>query len=127
MSIRITEDEVKKIISTSLDVGIFINVASRFVDEVLGGSSLSADRLGDIELYLASHLTALSEEGGGVTMQRVGSTTIQYSQLQGSQLSLTRFGQMALLLDTTGLLKKNEKEKAGLSVIGAATADTPAG
>ncbi len=127
MSVRVTEDQVKEIISTSLSVSIFINVASRYIDEILGSSSLTADRLGDIELYMAAHLVALTEEGGGVTMQRVGSTTVQYAQLRGSKLSLTRFGQMALTLDTTELLEKSEKPKASLTMIGAATANTVAG
>ena len=104
MAIRVTEQQVNSLISASsgIDVDLLINVASRYIDELLATSSLSADRLADIELYLAAHLVALSEEGGGVTQQRIGSTSVQYAQLRGDKLTLTRFGQTALALDPTG-------------------------
>lgn len=126
MAVRVTEHQVTGLISVSsgVDVDLLINVASRYIDELLGTSSLTADRLADIELYLAAHLVALSEEGGGVTQQRIGATSIQYAQLRGDKLMLTRFGQTALALDTTGLLDSAQKSKANLKFFGALTEDT---
>lgn len=120
MGIRVTDHEVQLILGaeSGTDVQIYIDVASRMVDEVFSGSSLSTKRLADIELYLAAHLGALTEEGGGVTLQRTGQSSVQYAQLQGDKLKLTRFGQMALLLDTTGVLEASNKEKARLQFIG---------
>lgn len=112
MSVRVTESQVKEIIPTNSDVQIFIDVASRLIDEVFATTELSADRLTDIELYLSAHLVALTEEGGGVVAQRIGSTSVQYAQLRGDNLKLTRFGQIALALDTTGVLASSAKEKA---------------
>ncbi len=120
MGIRVTDHEVQLILGSEsgTDVQIYIDVASRLVDEVFSGSSLSTKRLADIELYLAAHLGALTEEGGGVTLQRTGQSSIQYAQLQGDDLKLTRFGQIALALDTTGVLKASVKDKARLQFIG---------
>ena len=120
MGFRVTEDDVQKILGSEsgVDLQLFIDVASRMVDEVFSGSSLSPSRLGDIELYLAAHLGALTEEGGGVTLQRTGQSSVQYSQLRGDNLKLTRFGQMALALDTTGALASSTKEKATFQAIG---------
>ena len=124
MGIRVTEHQVQIIIGieSGIDMSLFIEVASRLVDEILATSSLSSKRLADVELYLAAHLAALTEEGGGVTMQRAGASSVQYAQLQGNNLSLTRFGQMALSLDTTGKLAASTKEKARFSVFGPKTA-----
>lgn len=120
MGIRVTEHQVQLVIGveSGVDLELFIEVASRYVDEVLSSSSLSTKRLADIELYMAAHLAALTEEGGGVTMQRTGSSSVQYAQLQGNNLNLTRFGQMAASLDTTGKLAASSKEKARFSTFG---------
>ena len=127
MGIRVTEHQVQLVIGveSGIDMSLFIEVASRLVDEVLATSSLSGKRLADIELYLAAHLAALTEEGGGVTMQRTGASSVQYAQLQGNNLSLTRFGQMAMSLDTTGKLIASSKEKASFGVFGPKTALNP--
>ncbi len=119
MGFRVTEDDVQKILGSEsgVDLQLFIDVASRWVDDVLSGSSLTADRLGDIELYLAAHLGALTEEGGGVTLQRTGQSSVQYAQL-GEGLESTRFGRVALTLDKTGKLTSSVKEKATFQAIG---------
>ncbi|KKM90837.1 hypothetical protein LCGC14_1234670, partial [marine sediment metagenome] len=78
-----------------------------------------ADQLRDIELYLSAHLATLTIDGGGVSLERIGSSSIQYAQLQGDKLYLTRFGQLAIMLDTTGKLVASSKEKARFRSFGA--------
>ena len=123
MGIRVTEHQVQLVVDipSGEDVQLFIDIASRLVDELLSTSSLTSKRLADIELYLAAHLVVLTTEGGGVTMQRTGASSVQYSQLQGDDLKLTRFGQMALALDTTGKLASSRKEKARINFLGPKT------
>ncbi len=112
--IRVTDDQVQRVVDlpSGVEVQLFIEVASRLVDEVLASSGLSSGQLADIELYLSAHLVTLTEEGGGITMQRTGASSVQYAQLKGEGLKLTRFGQMALDLDTSGKLKASVRPKA---------------
>jgi len=118
--IRVTDDQVQRVVDipSGVEVQTFIDVASRLVDEVLVSSGLTSARLADIELYLSAHLVALTEEGGGITLQRTGASSVQYTQLKGDGLKLTRFGQMALDLDTSGKLKASARAKARAQFLG---------
>ncbi len=123
MSIRVDEHEVQLIVDvpSGEDMSLFIEVASRYVDNVFSTTTLAADQLRDIELYLSAHLATLTIDGGGVSLERIGSSSIQYAQLRGDKLYLTRFGQLAMMLDTTGKLVASSKEKARFRSFGAAT------
>ncbi len=118
---RVTDEQVKEIIPSTADINIFIDIATNYINDVLVGKGLSDARLADIELYLAAHFVALTEEGGSVILKRVGSTSLQFATpTQGAlnNLGLTRFGQTALALDTTGALASAAKQKARFSVHG---------
>lgn len=118
---RVTDEQVKELIPSNVDINIFIDIATNYVDDLLVGQGLSASRLTDIELYLSAHFVALTEEGGTVIQTRVGATSTQYAAIRSKNLKglgLTRFGQTALILDTTGLLQKADKEKARLEMFG---------
>ena len=96
----------------------YINDASLLVTEVLGTSSLSAERLEVIERYLAAHLYVLGEQEGGVFEEKIGeaSTKMGSTFTLGRGLALTRFGQLVLSWDSTGLFAAmetaNNKKKA---------------
>ena len=117
--IRVTDNEVKKIIDTNRDTSIFIDQAHLVVTEELLSKGLSEDRLRSIELYLAAHFTALTEERGGLTKFKVGDATEEYMLVKGSGFAGTRYGQMAMDMDTTGTLTtiSNNAKRAEFRVV----------
>lgn len=112
MAIRVTALEVKDIINTNIAEQVILNsfiaTASLFVDENLVGltPALTTATLKRIELYLAGHFTAITEEGGGVTKTEYGDSNETYSDVYSAGFQATRFGQMATVLDTSGTLKR---------------------
>lgn len=120
MANRVTVTEVRQIypFPTSLvdaDATIFINSANRLVDRVntIGGMTNAAN-LKDIELWLSAHFIHIlfpessMEKADVVSQSFLGKVDLHFDQ--------TRYGQMALLLDTTGTLAKLQKQaKTGKS------------
>jgi hypothetical protein len=105
MAALVTDAEVKAVIDTTRDTTPFIDTADLLVTEDLANSGLSDARKKQIELYLAAHFVALTEERGNLTEHTVGDATEKYSMDLGSGLMLTRYGQQAANLDTSGTLK----------------------
>jgi len=111
---RVTAAEVRQILPVpstgdgsvdNTDLGAIIDVANRLVTDVLGSAGLSTARLKDVELYLAAHLLTIREMDFGATIeQKVNETWAQYGGRLKSGLEFTRFGQTALVLDTSGKL-----------------------
>lgn len=107
MVARVTNTEVKALVDTDRDVGIFIEGANIIVDEELLGEGHSASRLKQIELYLAAHLLAIAEERGGLMSSSEGESkeTFNPGDLgKAGGYQMTRFGQQALALDKSGVL-----------------------
>lgn len=122
----VTPADVKQIYETQksdTDISAFIDTASLVVSEQLGSSGLSTTRLDKITLYLTAHFLVISEEGGGIRRSRLGEGDESYVVPSGSDAFgyvMTRFGQQALALDTSGKLaasQANKGIKAGLEVI----------
>lgn len=117
--------DLRKLVAVPLDAADedlqpFLDVAALIRSEDLAGSGLSSGRLDQIELYLAAHFCVLAIERGGVTQSRLGNATENYrspqNTLQG--IASTRFGQMALALDTSGTLQKTlSSKKAQILVV----------
>lgn len=109
---RITATELKQIYTTSISDGAlqpFIDAANLLVNEELSASGLSDDRKKIIELYLAAHFTTITLEKGGLLRKKIGDAEEEYQafnsrNIQVLGLTATRFGQQALLLDTSGKL-----------------------
>jgi hypothetical protein len=105
---RVTAEAVKEVVSTSLSDDVVltnhIDTANVLVDEHLGASGLSDALLQKIELYLAAHYVALTEEGGALTRDKIGDADQSYANIYDMGLKGTRFGQQALALDSTGAL-----------------------
>lgn len=115
MATRVTPMEVKQIISTTLDPTPFIMAASTLVDNVLSGTDLSADTLYEIERYLAAHfMTARQQQ---VRSQKIGDAQETYSTAFGEMLKSSTYGQMALVLDTSGKLADVGKRPAKLQTV----------
>lgn len=100
----VTDAEVKALIATTRDTTPFIASADLIVSENLAGLGLSDDRLKQIELYLAAHFVAVTEERGGLKSKKIGEASEGYA-ISGRGFSLTRFGQQAIDFDTSGTLK----------------------
>lgn len=102
----VTDNEVKEIISTDLtDLSAFIEVADLIVQEQLNDQGLTALRLKEIERWLAAHFVAMREDSARLAEEQVGDTRARYNEGKlGQFLESTRFGQQALLLDTSGQL-----------------------
>ena len=103
---RVTDAELRAIIDVEAerDLSPFIIMAALLVDEDLAGSSLSTARLKQIELYLAAHYTALTVERGSLAVSKAGDALESYKGNFTEGLNLTRYGQTAINLDTSGKL-----------------------
>src|ERR1700679_3492232 len=91
-----------------VDLTGFINTADLLITEELSNvrPALSVLRLTQIEKYLAAHYCCVAIERGGLTRQRVGESEDFYQGFSNKEISLssTRFGQQAVILDTSGRL-----------------------
>ena len=119
MAARTTGAKVKNVVTTNLDAATiesdFIDLATAIVDEQLVGSGLTNKELEKIELYLAAHFVAITEELGGLVSDSSGVASQRMSDAyRDGGLRLTRYGQQALALDTTGTLQSKyaPKQKA---------------
>lgn len=113
MALRIVEADLRAILKcgATVDLTVFMNTANVLVDDLLGSSSLSANTLKLIETYLAAHLYALTEERGSLASETFGDSTERYHNVYKAGFNSTRFGQQALVIDTTGTLAR-ESAKA---------------
>lgn len=111
MTARVTAVGVKEVIETSLSdatvLASMIDTANLYVDtHLVPDGTLSAAVLTKIELYLAAHFVALTEEKGGITRAKMGDADESYANVYDDGFQATRFGQTALILDTTGTLAR---------------------
>ena len=112
MTVRDTD--VKAIFIPELDTTPFISAAGLIVNEEIvprqsSTVSLSPARLDLITVYLAAHFAAITDQSGGMVRSKTGDTEEDYipissyrEPLQGFRM--TRYGQQAMVLDTTGAL-----------------------
>lgn len=123
MAIRVTAHEVIELLPTSLAdrvvKGNMITTASNYVDVHLASAGHSATTLKHIEMYLAAHCVAITEEKGGIVSDEFGDSKVEFAEVYGEGFNSTRFGQMAIILDTSGTLaaKSTTKPKAQFRVI----------
>jgi hypothetical protein len=99
-----------------LDLTGFIATANAVASATFGQSKYNlADAYKDsITLYLAGHFTALTYERGGLIRDRMGDGDQSWSDsMDAKGLRLTRFGQQAVMLDTTGELAALDSAKKG--------------
>jgi len=116
---RTTEAEVNEIMDMSLtdpQILPFINLANRMVTSVLGGSGLSDELLEDIERYLSAHLIATTKARMG-EKEQIGEATVVYIGKFGMGFQSTPYGQMVLLLDTTGKFAVSGKKAINIKAI----------
>jgi len=87
----------------------YIATAELVVSEDLADSGLSAARQTMIGKYLAAHFAVVAVERGGLTRSKVGESTDTFKEGSKSDrgFNLTRFGQQAVALDSSGILALN--------------------
>lgn len=102
----VTSDDVKAIYPTSLTVDPFLAIAQTMTTNLLSDKGLDSDTTDSIVIYLTAHLLVLTAENGGLRRDRMGDADESYitpdPKAQG--FASTRFGQMAMILDSSGTL-----------------------
>ena len=102
---RVYDSDVFDIIDTSLtDIDVFINTAHLMVEGYLASSGWSEEQLTEIERYLSAHVLSVQDQ----RVKSVGVDVLSesYQGQWGFGLKGTSYGQMAILLDTSGTLGK---------------------
>lgn len=116
MANRVTSDEVKEIIDTSLTVDAFITAANLIVTNHLTDSDLGTSTLKEIERWISSHLVAINDPK--IKSETIGKAKQDFSiGPLGKGLEFTSWGQQALLLDTSGILRGVGKTRAKIEAI----------
>lgn len=118
---RTVSDDVIEIMTNEVpsgaDLTAFINIAYSLISDNLDDTVLSESCLTNIEMYLAAHFAALKYKH--TTAMEIGGSnrakeTYGYKLDKG--LELTVYGQTAIMLDTTGKLKKINSSKLKFDV-----------
>ncbi len=112
MAVRVTSVEVKGLVDTDRDVDQFIETANLIVDEGLLDVGHSEPRLKQIELYLSGHFLTITEEHGGLMSSSEGESKETFNpgdEGKGGGYQMTRYGQQALALDTSGTLSADSR------------------
>ena len=119
---RVTDADVKVVVETTIaDTTAIIDTAHLVVEEQLvpATPALTAAMLVKIELYLAAHFVALTEERGGLLRSSTGESAETVADVYSEGFRSTRYGQQAIALDTTGTLTvlSNQKLSAEFRVV----------
>lgn len=110
---------VRAVIPTGLEdleIAPLMQIANRMVTSVLATSGLTTATLKDIESYLTAHLIAIGPERQ-TREERVGDVWIKFSENKEKFLLSTSFGQMVLMLDTSGSFQLASKMRASIEAI----------
>ena len=82
----------------------FINSAHVLVCNTLDGYGISTTLIAEIERYLAAHFAALAYPS--VQREQIGPMSNSFFGKLGTGLENTRYGQSAIAMDPTGILKE---------------------
>lgn len=117
---RTTAEDVKAILDNSQlsdpEVVVFIDSANTFMADVFSSTTLSTAILTEIEKWLAAHLISITKERTA-SQEKLGDASIQYTGKFGKSLESTSYGQMVLMLDTSGALANTGKRQASIIAI----------
>jgi hypothetical protein len=119
---RTTITLVTNIISTSLDDNIvesYIDSANVLVTDLVGSDTdMPSDLKAEIERWLTAHMIASTVERMG-RKEGAGGAYIEYIGKDGELLKGTPYGQMVLLLDTSGAFAAHGggKQRANMTIL----------
>ena len=122
MAPRVTEADVLTIIDTTLGTGEidpFIFTANMMVNGYLEDKGLTEEVLTEIEKYLSAHILSVKDQR--VKAEKIDVLSFTYTGNFGMGLKNTQYGQMAILLDTSGtfgeIAEGGGKKRASISMI----------
>lgn len=128
MANRVTGDEVKEIINTTLtsaQLAPFITAANLLVTKKCSAAGYSTDELKEIERWLAAHFASVRDPSSSALVSKtIGEASETYQVGKGSSsvsfsLETTRYGAQALLLAYAGCLNSLGRQKVVLRGFGA--------
>jgi hypothetical protein len=120
MTERVTGDQVKKIIDTTLiasEISLFIKAANLLVTDWLGNSGLTEPHLKEIERWLSAHLVAIRSQDSVSKAEKTGDASITRHGQTGLGLDFTPYGQQVKVLDITGTMANLGLKPASLETI----------
>lgn len=96
-------------VADDTDLTRFLEASELVVAEDLANSGLSPARLTQISIFLGCHFATLAIEKSGLMEIEVGESRSKFKGPSSFDrgYSLTRYGQQAVSLDTTGALARN--------------------
>lgn len=130
MARRTTSDLVLGILGpkfdSTVDVSPFIDTASKIVDKLESkqttsgcGDPLDEQHLELIERWLSAHYATLTYRNHIVTSESIGAASKSYSiPTPESGISSTPYGQQAIAIDTSGILRRLGSPCVGVSWLG---------
>jgi hypothetical protein len=122
MAIRVTTEEVLEIMDSDVVISstqatAMIRAASLMIDKIFADDSdVTAEELIELERWLSAHMIA-STLARMASKEKVGEAEVTYTGKWGELLKSTPYGQMVLLLDTTGKIANAGKAKASMYAI----------
>lgn len=124
---RVTVEEVRDTFDTEKGqaaISQWIDIASDMVDDIADSdSSISSERLSNIELLVAQHLLAIQDPR--VEEDAIGDSTMVYQGETGQNFDATHYGQHAKMLDPTDTLVNKEKVQPSVDVLNSRNVDRP--
>src|SRR5436190_8170813 len=100
---RIIDGQVKEILDTDIeDTTPFITAANVLINKLLLSSGLTDPQLVEIERWLAAHFACMMDDRETRVKADQAEATFEGKTDMG--LKFTRYGQQAMLLDTSGIL-----------------------
>ena len=118
MAYRVTATEVKSIMDgcTTADtvVETLIKGASETVNSIFNTTDLTLYK--EIERWLTAHMLA-STLARTTSEEKIGDASAKYTGKWGSKLESTPYGQMVLILDTTGKMANAGKMEASIYAV----------
>lgn len=119
--------QVREVMTTTLtdaEIQAHIDMAHRYLEDALGSASLTEVQKADIEVYASAHLissgkAASSPTAGSAEEIQVGESRTRFTAnaLTGEGLKASRFGRIAIMLDTSGTLASSGKKPALFRVV----------
>lgn len=108
---RATPSSIASIIELDETIGLvpFISAAHSLVEEIAEDSGHTEARLTLIESWLAAHFYTVRDPR--TTAERAGPVSANYQSAVALGLATSHYGQMAMLLDTSGLLASLSQNK----------------
>lgn len=119
MALRVTSQEVKDILDTTItDFYPFIVAANSIVTDELETPVVLTDttRLKEIERWLAAHLFRVSKEPA-IMSEKTGASQVNYYGVSGLGLDATSQGQQVKILDSSGTLVNLGRRKARMDTV----------